>query len=142
MTDSATQPNSKMAKCPFCGEEINVEAIKCRYCGEFIDQYAVKKTREECKEVALDKPVGEQSTWRKFCMLDTRRNKQKLILVITGMIVLFIGFYIHEHGGIPWINRKTVSIDSLQKGCVRLINEEIHTRICENYGKDWIPIHV
>jgi len=34
-------------KCPFCGEEIDENAVKCKHCGEFLTKDAKKEHRKD-----------------------------------------------------------------------------------------------
>jgi hypothetical protein len=52
---------SETKECPFCGEEISVDAIKCRYCREFLDQSGVQSRVGESTEEAVQQATCHQT---------------------------------------------------------------------------------
>ena len=45
LTLNKNMQEEETKKCPFCAEEINIEAIKCKHCGEMINKKKVKKKK-------------------------------------------------------------------------------------------------
>lgn len=64
-------------KCPFCGEEIKVEAIKCKHCGEFIES-----KKEEPENSTNSKLLVVPKAWYSL--------KKLKWLSTAGLIMLYI----------------------------------------------------
>ena len=47
----------KTKKCPFCGEEILLEAVKCKHCGEFLNA-SPQPSEPKQKKAMVTRPAG------------------------------------------------------------------------------------
>ena len=82
-------------KCPFCGEEIKIEAIKCKHCGEFIESKK-EETESEKNSKLLMIPQAWYSLKKSNVYLDelSQSDVNKIFDFISSIIEIGLVFFL------------------------------------------------
>lgn len=93
-----TMEASKTKKCPYCAEEINIDAIKCKYCKELL-------TTDESIEELSDTSSSELTDKN-----NTSNEINWLTRVVFPCLTMVVGWLILHFGGWQFIIGKKISV--------------------------------
>lgn len=106
-------------KCPFCGEEININAKKCKFCKNWIDeeilcpycQEKIKKSAKKCRFCGewLDKstPEEDKNSFKNF-KFDFNSKTKKIVVISSVVFIIAAVCFLIAAIRVPSCSSKTI----------------------------------